>query len=551
MHAWGPSLCPGRVFLTMVLAAAPLRAAAGSAPDPRIAAASRTLAIPFTANHGRFDRQVAFLAASSTETVFVTREGRLVHALPGWTVVESFSGGRANVRPGPLSPTRVSRFAGGAPAGAPAAEATYESVSLGTVWPGVRLSVKAGPHDMEKIFRVAAGSTADAISVRLDGVSDLRVAADGSLVAGTGIGPIVFSAPIAYQEDGLGLRTPVAAAYRVRRHGYGVRLGSHDPLREVIIDPIVRSTFVGGSADEGANSLAINPATGDLYLVGRTTSTDFPDTLGGAQATNAGFTDAFVARLSGDLKTLHQVTYLGGTLNEYARRVIFHSGTNEVIVMGPTGSTDFPGTSGGAQTSSSGSAYWVARLSTDLTTLKQSTYFGGNGLSGGLISGALAVDAATNDILIAGDSSATNLPGTAAGAQSTSGGDIDAFVARFDSTLKTLKAATYFGGSGREASFALAVEPTSHDVLMAGYTQSASLPGTTNGAQASSAGGQDAFVARFKNDLTSIIQATYLGGTGTDTAASLVLRSSGSLLVAGGTTSSDFPHTAGGAQSSL
>ncbi len=550
MHAWSLPRRRGRILLATLLAAVPFSTAAASVSDARAAAASQALAIPFAANHSQFDRRVAFSAATPGETVFVTRDGRIVHSLSGWTVVESFSGGRPNVQPGPFAPTRISRFAGGDPAGSARAEATYESVSLGAVWPGVRVSVKAGPRDFEKIFRVAAGATADAVAVRLHGASALHVATDGSLVADTGMGAIVFSAPIAYQEDGLGHRTPVEAKYRVRGRQYGFRLGPHDPAREVVIDPVVRTTFVGGSGDDGANSLTVNPSTGDLYLAGRTVSTDFPGTLGGAQASNAGFTDAFVARLSGDLKTLHQVTYLGGTLNEYARRVVFHSGTGEVIVMGPTGSGDFPGTSGGAQTSNAGSAYWVARLSADLTTLKQSTYFGGNGDSGGLVSGALAVDAATNDILIAGDSSATNLPGTASAAQKSSGGDFDAFVARFSSDLKTLQAATYFGGSGREAAFGLVVEPASHDVLVAGYTQSSNLPGTTSGALASSAGGQDAFVARFDKNLATIVQASYLGGTGTDTATSLVLRASGSLLVAGGTTSPDFPHTTGGAQTS-
>ena len=64
---------------------------------------------------------------------------------------------------------------------------------------------------------------------------------------------------------------------------------------------ILQSTYLGGKGNDSATALAIHPTTGEVYAAGKTESRDFPRTTGGAQASNGGGTDAFVARLSADL----------------------------------------------------------------------------------------------------------------------------------------------------------------------------------------------------------------------------------------------------------
>src|SRR4030095_7238059 len=66
------------------------------------------LAVPFVANAGQGDPRVAYYASTFSGTVFVTKEGELVYALPapehqdaadlrepatGWTLTESFVDG--------------------------------------------------------------------------------------------------------------------------------------------------------------------------------------------------------------------------------------------------------------------------------------------------------------------------------------------------------------------------------------------------------------------------------------------------------------------------
>jgi hypothetical protein len=62
-----------------------------------------------------------------------------------------------------------------------------------------------------------------------------------------------------------------------------------------------QATYLGGSGNESPTGLAIHPVTGHVYVAGYTTSTNFPDTSGGAQASNHGGNDAFIARLTADL----------------------------------------------------------------------------------------------------------------------------------------------------------------------------------------------------------------------------------------------------------
>jgi len=107
--------------------------------------------------------------------------------------------------------------------------------------------------------------------------------------------------------------------------------------------------------------------------------------------------------------------------------------------------------------------------------------------------------------------------------------------------------ATYLGGSGGDIAYAVAVDATG-SVLVAGSTASQNFPGTAGGARPGAGGGGDAFVAKLDGTLTTLLQATYLGGAGADIAYALAIDGDGNVYVAGSTASANFPGTAGGAQ---
>jgi hypothetical protein len=643
-------------------------------PDAQRVYSSLTrLQIPFVANDSRMDPRVSYYAPTFAGTVFVTRDGKIVYSLPavqdkknfrrdrgemrpGWTLTETLVGGKSRPRGDGITPTHTSLFIGNDPARWKTNVETYDSVSLGEVWPGVDVRLRAYGENTEKVFTVRAGANPSRIRLRFGGARSLRVNADGALVATTGLGDVTFTPPVAYQES-VGAYRKIDVAYEVSGDRYGFRLGNYDPTLPVVIDPILQATYLGGGGNpiyvfNLARAMAIHPFTHEVYVAGTTWSSNFPGTAGGAQASNAGWIDAFVARLNANLTVLIQATYLGGSGAEYAYTLAIHPTTGEVYVAGDTfESIDFPGTAGGAYPTPVGRGF-AARLSSDLTRLNQATYlpgYGPNALAIHPTSGeiytasldapdtspgvvllqrlsadltrlyqatrlagraytradprALSIDPVSGDVYVAGsgvlqaaeecqlggfiarlDATLTafksttclaaeinalaihptsgqlyaagyvesgSLTNTVGGAQATPGGGGDAFVARLSADLTRLYQATYLGGDRADVAYALAAHPASGGVYVAGRTGSTNFPGTNGGAQATYGGEpDDAFVALLNSDLTSLTQATYLGGDGTDgyRVAVAIHPTSGEVYVAGSTDSFDFPATAGGAQ---
>ncbi len=445
--------------------------------------------------------------------------------------------------------TRVSFLRGNDPSRWQGHLASYEEIGLGEVWPGIDVKLRAKRAAIEKVLTVRPGARAERARFRIGGANSLFVGEDGSLVALTDAGEVRFTAPRAYQEHD-GSRRAIDVAYRVRGKTYGFRLGRYDRHLPVVIDPLLQSTYLGGTDFDYAGGLAIDPSTGNVYVVGGTSSLDFPGTTGGAQpSTGGGGEDAMIAELDPSLTTLLQATYLGGSGEDFGVGIAIHPSDGDVFVVGDTRSTDFPNTSGGAQTAFAGGDYdvFIARLDPTLSTLVQSTYLGGSMVDS---AAGIAISPATGEIIVLGTTSSEDLPATAGGAQPAKNLFDDLFLARIDPTLTSFLQSTYVGGSFYEAAAGVAVDPADGDVLAAGSTGSTDFPGTTGGAQPSAGGGGDVFVTRLNPDLTALIQSTYLGGSSAENefAAVAIHPTSGEVIVAGGTESSDFPGTAGGAQ---
>ncbi|HEV7767301.1 MAG TPA: Calx-beta domain-containing protein [Thermoanaerobaculia bacterium] len=107
-----------------------------------------------------------------------------------------------------------------------------------------------------------------------------------------------------------------------------------------------------------------------VFITGHSTSPTLPGTTGGFQENNAsspGQADAFVARLSTDLATLEQATWLGGPINESAFGMA-QAPNGIIYVGGYDESPGFPGVGGGAIDDFAGgdSDGFLAAMSPDL-----------------------------------------------------------------------------------------------------------------------------------------------------------------------------------------
>ena len=118
-------------------------------------------------------------------------------------------------------------------------------------------------------------------------------------------------------------------------------------------------------------------ASGDVIVVGRTQSLDFPNTTGAFDVTLAGSEDAFVLRLRNDGKSLVYSTFLGGGGADRALGVDV-DGSGNVYVTGRTSSTNFPTRSGAYDRRIGGEMdAFVSKFDPNGTRLLASTYLGG------------------------------------------------------------------------------------------------------------------------------------------------------------------------------
>ena len=542
-------------------------ALASPAPAQQIPKAIQSLAVPFEANSGQFDPGVAFMGKTFAGEIYVTRQGQIVYSLPGPLANGAKTANAANARQPGWSLTET--LAGAqplAPAGGAAAEAKinrfngshshqspgYRSVQLGQAWPGVSVELAARGSNVEKLFHVAPHADAAQIQVRLDGAQSLRLAEGGELIVTTGHGEVAYTAPVAFQMvAGQRVAVPVQYALNAAGGGYGFALGAYDAALPLVIDPLLQSTYLGGAGDDRISTLAIDKATGDVLVGGVTYGDAFPGVAGGAQtATGRSYEDGFVARLSGDLKTLRYSAILGGKGNDFVKQLAIDAVTGDVVVGGRTESADFPAIAGGAQPAVAGQyGSFVARLSGDLGTLQQSTVLGGSSSDS---IGALAIDAVTGDVLVSGETYSARFPGTVGGAQPAAGSaDQDGFVARLSGDLKTLRQSTYLGGSRGEGVFAISTD-SAGDVLVGGVTSSRDFPGTAGGARPvmDGAGYLDGFVARLSGDLRTLRQSTYHGGQQDNWVTALAVDRATGNVVVGGVTQGVLSSAAGGAQGS-
>ncbi len=103
---------------------------------------------------------------------------------------------------------------------------------------------------------------------------------------------------------------------------------------------LVYSTYLGGSSDDAIVGIAMD-SSGNVYLSGFTTSTDFPTTSPVQANYGGGQGDAFVAKLNSSGNALDYCTYLGGSSDD-AGVAIAIDFLGSVYVLGVTESPNFP-----------------------------------------------------------------------------------------------------------------------------------------------------------------------------------------------------------------
>lgn len=189
------------------------------------------------------------------------------------------------------------------------------------------------------------------------------------------------------------------------------------------LDPdigLLYSTFLGGLDDDRCGAVAVAPS-GEAYVVGQSSSPDFPVTSGAFQGARRGWTDAVVTALSPQGVVLASTYYGGSRMNTAFDVAVDEQG--RVMVVGWTTSQNLPLVIPLQANLRGGQDAFVAWLDPPLGTLLFATYLGGKNAEHGF-----CVATWHNACYIAGSTRSPDFPTLPGAAQPGYAGDGDGFV---------------------------------------------------------------------------------------------------------------------------
>lgn len=285
---------------------------------------------------------------------------------------------------------------------------------------------------------------------------------------------------------------------------------------------LIYSTYLGGNGDDYPHSLIVN-AQNQLYVLGSTSSTNFPVTPGAFDVTHpATDFDIIVTKFNNAGNALLASTYVGGsgidgqsvappqTLSvldknygdRYRGEIILDSFSN-VYVASTTYSVNFPATSSAFQTSSQGARDGVVfKMNPNLSNMSWCTFLGGSSDDACY---SLKLDK-TNNVFVTGGTSSVNFPNAGNGLiNSYAGGIVDGYIAKFSNNGAYLNS-TYLGTGNYDQSYFIEVDDSNYVYVLG---QTAGLYLTTPGVYINA--GSSQFIHKLNNNINATLSSTVFG----------------------------------------
>jgi gliding motility-associated-like protein len=264
------------------------------------------------------------------------------------------------------------------------------------------------------------------------------------------------------------------------------------------------ATYYGGLENDFTGYCSVD-LNGNIYLSGQTNSLDNISTPGSHQPVHGGYEDAYLVKF--DPNGVRQwATYYGGLEYDEGNKNTVDANGN-VYLNGFTESTFGIASTGHQNTLGGVFDAYLVKFNTN-GVRQWATYYGGTLEDRGL---SCAVDNSGSVYLSGWTSSLNNI--ASAGYQNVFGGSQDAFLVKFDAMTGIRQWATYYGGSGIDLGYGLALD-LSQNVYLVGWTNSTN--NISSGFCYGSNGGlYDAFVVKFLPAGTRNY-GLYYGGAQTD-----------------------------------
>lgn len=385
----------------------------------------------------------------------------------------------------------------------------YASLRYHELYPGIDMLLEANDNSYKYTFFVAPFTT-QLPSMRYDSLRKIEIR-NHDLLLHTSINTVLEQRPYAYQIIA-GKKIEVPCEYALKGNTVSFYFPtSYNKKYELVIDPqLVFASYSGSTADNFGMSASYD-SQGNLVSGGTCFNVGYPTTLGAFDASfngisQSGRTDVVLSKYSSNGNSLLFSTYFGGANGTEIISSIILDSNDEVYFLGTTGSSDFPVTSTAFDTSfnsgvpdsllANGTVYrfgtdlYVAHLNASGTQLMGCSYLGGSG----------------NDGLNHSDSLVYNY------------GDY------------------YRGEIQLDAN---------QNIIVTSCTNSSNFPTTSGCFQSVAGGGLEAVVFSFSNNLQNLNWSTFLGGSDDDAGYALCIDNAGSIIVTGGSSSTNFPSTSG------
>jgi hypothetical protein len=456
----------------------------------------------------------------------------------------------------------------------------YYQVRYSDIYCGVDLLAYSQGENFKYEWIISPEVDPSQIRLEYDGVTKMDLE-DGNLRIYTSLQEILEFKPIAYQIRN-GEKVFVRCNYSLINNlvTYHFPEG-YDTCETLVIDPVMIFSAYSGSTQDNWGNTATYDNHGNLYSGGMVTNagmpTGFPVTPGAFQTQyQGGNWDIGILKYDSSGSALLYATYLGGNNTETPQSLIVNN-AGELLVLGATGSNNFPVTNGSTFRGgvaidplegvdyTNGTDIFIAKLSSDGSSLISATYLGGSQNDGvNFISGEMNTasmqqsplarnygDQLRGDIIVDGDDNVYIASNTRSAdftafntdtVYSYSGGSHDAVVTKLLPDLSSVVWSRFLGGSGTDAAYSIKLDKN-RNVYIAGGTNSANMP-FTNGLHISQRGGIDGWIAGLSADGKQIKYGTYLGTTAYDQVYFIDIDVSGNIYCLG-QTKGPYPVTGG------
>jgi hypothetical protein len=450
----------------------------------------------------------------------------------------------------------------------------FATILYRDVYDGIDFRVSSVGDNLKYDFIVKPGADPSQIKIEYSGVDGIGKL-DDDLEIRTAFGSLTELKPFSYQvtEDS---KQTVPSEYRVDHSVVSFSFpADYDECRELIIDPLlIFSTYSGSTADNWG-STATPGEHGTLYSAG-VTHQDlggfFPATVGAFQTTNHGSFDMAIIKYDSAGTRFLYATHLGGANNDSPESLVVDTTSGDLIVLGISSSPDYPtGVNAFDKTFNLGTTIFnrvlntndqwdivITRLSPDGDQLVGSTFLGGSGndglnfpkQSGGHLvvnygdemRGDVITDESGN-VYITSVTSSNDFPIVNGFDNSFNGGITDGLVVKLAPDLSSIVWSSYLGGSGFDAAYSIKFD-ANKNVVLAGGTTSVNFPVTSGSYQTTFNGIVDGWIARVSEDGSVIMNATFTGTVSFDQVYFVDLNASGNVFCYG-QTAGHMPITSG------